>query len=238
MLKIDLHIHTVHSGHAYGSIYEILEEAAKRKMSIIAITDHGPDLLGSASIIHFKMGARAPKEYKGVKVLWGCEANLIDGKGNIDLPQKAIKVIDILLVGLHLGTSYKDLGYKKNTEAIIKCLKKHKPFAFTHPTTIFFEYDVEKVCQAACDNDILLELNLSALVRLDQGHHREDLELTKKMVEVVKRNKKKMIVNSDAHFIHEIAEDKILRKYMKILGLTDEMIINNYPKELMKFLGK
>jgi putative hydrolase len=238
MLKIDLHIHTVHSGHAYGSIYDVLEEAARKKMHIIAITDHGPDMLGSASLVHFKMGSRAPKEYKGVKVLWGCEANIIDSNGSIDLPEKVINKIDILLVGLHTGTSFRDLGRKKNTEAIVKCLEKYKPHVFTHPSTLYFDYDIEKACQAACDNNVLLEINLSSLVRLDKGHHREDVGLTKKMVSIAKKNKKMMIVNSDAHFLSEIAEDKILKKYMEIFGLTDDMIINNNPKELEMFLKR
>lgn len=84
----------------------------------------------------------------------------------------------------------------------------------------------------------MLEINLSSLVRLDKGHHREDVELTKKMVSIAKKNKKMMIVNSDAHFLNEIAEDKILKKYMEIFGLTDDMIINNYPKELDKILKR
>ncbi|MBD3313930.1 PHP domain-containing protein, partial [Candidatus Woesearchaeota archaeon] len=67
MLKIDLHIHTVHSGHAYGTIYDIMKEAKAKGMEMIAITDHGPSG-GSVSHVHFRMAPRAPKEYEGVKV--------------------------------------------------------------------------------------------------------------------------------------------------------------------------
>jgi len=105
MLKIDLHIHTVHSGHAYGSIYEIMEEAARKKMDMIAITDHGPNLTGSAPASHFCMGSRAPKEYKGVKLLWGCEVNIINEKGDIDLTENTIKILDVILAQIHLTTS-------------------------------------------------------------------------------------------------------------------------------------
>jgi len=238
MLKIDLHIHTLHSGHAGGTIYEVMGEAARKKMKMIALTDHGPDAHGSAHESFFNMGKRAPKEYKGVKVLWGCEVNIVDGNGNIDLPEKTLEKIDIFLVGLHNACSYKDLGVEKNTEAVIKCFKKYKPNVFTHPTTIYYEYDIEKVCQAACDNNVLLELNISSLTRLEQKHPRESLENFKKMIKVVKKNKKKMIVGSDAHFLHEIGEEGLLEKYKKILGITDDMIINNFPDELMEFLKR
>ena len=69
MLKIDLHIHTIHSGHAYGTFYDVIKEAARKKMKMIAVTDHGPSILGSASMLHFGIGIMAPKKYKGVKVL-------------------------------------------------------------------------------------------------------------------------------------------------------------------------
>jgi histidinol phosphatase-like PHP family hydrolase len=63
------------------------------------------------------------------------------------------------------------------------------------------------------------------------------LERMKKMIEMVKKAGKKVVVNSDAHFVHEIGDDSNLKKRAKELGLTEEMIINNYPKELEKFLG-
>ena len=34
MLKRDFHIHSLHSGHAYGSIYEIIKEAKSKKMAL------------------------------------------------------------------------------------------------------------------------------------------------------------------------------------------------------------
>ncbi|MBT5021358.1 hypothetical protein HON01_00945, partial [Candidatus Woesearchaeota archaeon] len=39
-----------------------------------------------------------------------------------------------------------------------------------------------------------------------------------------------------AHFLNEIGDDKLLKKYMKLLNITKKDIINNYPKELDKFI--
>ena len=38
----DIHMHTVACGHAYGTIREMAEEASKKKLELIAITEHGP----------------------------------------------------------------------------------------------------------------------------------------------------------------------------------------------------
>ena len=42
MMKVDLHIHTVASGHAHNTILEYLTMAKKLEMSVIGISDHGP----------------------------------------------------------------------------------------------------------------------------------------------------------------------------------------------------
>ncbi len=234
MLKIDLHIHTTFSGHAYGSFYEVINEARRKKMKIIAITDHGPSMPGSASWIHFWMGGERVPKYKDLKILWGCEANLINGKSELDLEPRIQKKLDVLMFGVHYACPYKDLGIKKNTEAVISALKNPYVKIFTHPTNSRPDIDFEKVCRATLDNGVLLELNLAYLKKADK----EKLILFKKMIDIVKANKKKLIVNSDAHFIHEIGDDAILKKHWKKLGLTKELIINNYPDELMKFLKK
>ena len=238
MLKIDLHIHSIFSGHAYGTFYEIIDYAAKKKMNTIAISDHGPAVTGQFVRHHFDMGPRAPKTYKGVRILWGCEANPIDHKGNIDLREKTKKKLGCLLIGLHDDGPFKDKGKKKNTIAFIKCLKKHMPHIVTHPSRKFYDCDVEKICQAACDLDILLEISIGQLIRLEHKGRGESLEDMKTVVKVAKRNKKKIIINTDAHFLHEIGDDTILKKYIKRLGLTKDMIINNYPKELEKLLKR
>jgi len=231
MLNIDLHIHSLHSGHAYGSFYDIVGEARRKRMKIIAITDHGPSVIGSTGPIHFGMGKRAP-QYKNLKILWGCEANIIDKEGNIDLSQNLQQKLDVLLVGFHAISEYKDLGIEGNTIAVIKALKNPNIDILTHPTHPQLYYDFDRVFQAALDNNVLLELNLSHLVK------GKDIPLFKKMIDMTRKAGKKIIVNSDAHFIHEIGDDSALKKYWKELGLSKDIIINNYPDELMKFLKR
>jgi len=231
MLKIDLHIHTIHSGHAYGTFYDVVNEARKKKMNIIAITDHGPSMAGSTSHIHFWMGHKKP-EYKDLNILWGCEANIINSKGDIDLSLGLQKKLDIVLVGFHDNCGYKDLGKKENTNAVINALKNPNIDVLTHPTNPQFEYDFDKIFKAALDNNVLLELNLSYL---GKG---KDIPLFKKMIDMTRKAGKKVVVNTDSHFIHTIGDDSILKKYWKELGLTKDVIINNYPDELMKFLKR
>jgi len=52
MLKIDLHLHTVASGHAQNTILEYITQARKLGMHTVGINDHAPstDLLTSLNI--------------------------------------------------------------------------------------------------------------------------------------------------------------------------------------------
>ena len=117
MLKIDLHIHSINSGHGFGTFYEIAAEAYRKKMSMIAITDHGPAMAGTTSTISLWMGSRAPKSLYGVRILWGCEANIIDVDGGLDVSPELQEKTDLLLVGLHAFCNYPDQGFEGNTIA-------------------------------------------------------------------------------------------------------------------------
>jgi len=86
MLKMDLHIHSIASGHAFNTIFELASYANNVGVSTIAITDHGPSMTGAPNLGYFEALRRIPKRINGVNVMVGCEANLIDLNGNIDIP--------------------------------------------------------------------------------------------------------------------------------------------------------
>lgn len=45
-MKIDLHTHTIISGHAYSTILENLQAAREAGLTAFAVTDHGPAMPG------------------------------------------------------------------------------------------------------------------------------------------------------------------------------------------------
>ena len=46
---LDIHTHTVASGHAYNTIYEMAQSASRKGLALLGISDHGPAM--EASII-------------------------------------------------------------------------------------------------------------------------------------------------------------------------------------------
>ena len=50
---IDMHTHTVASGHAYSTIHENVQFAKKHGIKILGMSDHGPDMLGGPQLYFF-----------------------------------------------------------------------------------------------------------------------------------------------------------------------------------------
>ncbi|MBT3304574.1 PHP domain-containing protein [Candidatus Woesearchaeota archaeon] len=235
MLKADLHTHSVLSGHAFASAYELIDEAIKKGLKLLAITEHGPLTPNSLSLGGFYVLHRAPRKVKGLDILWGAEANF-KSDGTIDLDEKAINRLDLLNVGLHPGNGFVDQRKEKNTEVILKCLDKYPFHIMTHPHYQIYDFDLEAVFEKACEKNILLEINLSQISYMKKENCEKTKEGFKKIIEIVKKNNKKVIVNSDTHFLHELGDDSALEEFKEELGLTEDLIINNNLEELKTFI--
>lgn len=236
MLKIDLHLHTITSLHAYNTIYEYILHAKKLKMKIIGICDHGPNINSTLTDnIYFQTMHRMPKKIDGIRVLKGAEANILNTKGEIDINEKAMSRLDFVAANIHLNTGYKDSGKEKNTQAMINAIKSGKINIITHPEDIKIgDADKARIYEAACKNNVMLEINLSHLS--PNEFNGKTIEKYKAIIDAAKKYNKKVIIGSDAHCIWEMADDSNLKKIQKQIGLSEKMIINNYPKELFKLL--
>lgn len=236
MLKIDLHIHTIASGHAHCTILEYIQQAKKLKMKAIGITEHGPGYAETiVSYTYFRELGRIPKVIDGVKILKGVETNIINTKGELDLDDETLKRLDYVMANIHSDTPYKNKGYKINTQAIINAIKSRKINILTHPfAEKGFPSDIKKVSEEACKNNVLLEIDVAYLSK--RRLNETTVSNLKIMLDAVKKYKKKIIIGTDSHNIWELGDISNLDKIKKEIGLVDNLIINNYPKELFKLL--
>lgn len=184
----DYHTHTIYS-HGTGTIKDNVEAAINKGLKEIAICDHGPGhyLYGVKKKDIFKMRKEIDalnKEYesKGIKILFGIEANVIGYDGTIDVDDEILKQIDILLLGFHYGVTPKSIKdgvfmytlnpisklvpifrkkvEEKNTQALINAINKYPVDIITHPGSKA-KLDIKKVAKAAYRNGVALEINSS-----------------------------------------------------------------------------
>ena len=43
-MKVDLHTHTLASGHAFGTVWESAKIASEKGIKLLGVTDHSPSL--------------------------------------------------------------------------------------------------------------------------------------------------------------------------------------------------
>lgn len=235
-MKIDLHTHTVASGHAFGTVRENVKKASENGIKLLAITDHGPALLGAPREVYFRCGDRMPKIIDGVRVLFGVEANIINEYGDLDLSDEVLKKLDVVMAGLHSGCGYEDQGIEKNTEVLIKAMDNPYLKMISHPYSPKIKVDIEKITKAAIKNNIVLELNASYFFA-EKINNKYIWNNIKKMVQILKENNQRILINSDAHSPFEIGEFKNVKDKFEELGINDNDILNNSEEEVLKLFN-
>lgn len=125
-LSLDIHTHTLASGHAYGTIREMAFAAKENGIALLGISEHGPGIPGTCDPIYFWNLSVIPRKIYGVEILHGCEINVLN-EGQLSLEQKYIDCLDYAIVGIH-RKCYENVGVAQNTENLISCMKNKKVF--------------------------------------------------------------------------------------------------------------
>ena len=97
---LDLHTHTLVSGHAYGTIREMAQAAAEKGLEVLGITEHAPGIPGTVHPFYYTNLKAVPRELFGVTILNGCEINVLD-EGELSLKDKYMTYMDYAIVGIH-----------------------------------------------------------------------------------------------------------------------------------------
>lgn len=208
MLKNDLHVHTIGSGHAYSTISEIFEYASKNSMDIIAITDHGPNMEGASHLGYLENMLRLPKKIDDVIFLKSCEANILNKDGDIDIPSDLQDKLDFVMVGIHKRTDYNHDNVETNTQAILNAIEKNRVKVIAHPYRPEFPVDIEKISKTCAEKGVALEINIESL-KANKANN-EFIFKIKKMIEEVESNNGRIIISSDAHYVLEVGDDTVL----------------------------
>lgn len=232
-LVADIHMHTIVSGHAYGTIREMAAAARERELKLIGITEHAPGIPGTVDPFYYKNLAVIPREIGGIELIHGCEINVLSG-GKLSLEQEYLKYLDYAIVGIHMQC-YKDEGREKNTENLIECMKNEKVLFVSHPDDDHTPLDYEKLVRAARAYHVALEVNNSSLVKREQRLN--CYENYRTMLELCKQYRVPIIVSSDAHDPSWVGRFELAQKLLEDSRMDEELILNNDVEKVKKFIG-
>lgn len=228
----DVHMHSIMSGHAFGTVRELAFEAAQRNMKLIGVTEHGPGIPGTCDPILFRNFIDAPRVLYGVEMLYGSETNVLNS-GNVDLDQRHLDCLDYAIAGIH-GLCYEDAGAVKNTDNVISCMKNPKVKFISHPDADNYPMDYPALVQGAKEYGVALEMNNSSLrkPKLRPGC----VENYQKMLPLCMEYGVPIIVNTDAHDPSQVGDFALARAFLEKLEFDESLILNNDLEKLKAFL--
>jgi putative hydrolase len=231
--QLDCHCHSISSGHAYSTIDEIARTAHEKKIKMIAITDHGPALPGGPHKYHFSNLKVIPESLHGVEILKGIEANIIDWDGNLDLDEKRLANLDIVLAGYH-SPPLKPKNKEAHTETLIKVIENPFVDVIVHPGNPVFPIDFHTVLEAARVHETLIEINNSSLGVSRKGSYRYCLEIA----ELCRDHNVRVLVGSDCHIANDVGEFGKASKIFHKIDMPKDLIMNLDADVFKSFLRK
>jgi len=233
MFKIDLHVHTSVTPHAYSTVEENVARALKKGMEVLALTNHGPALPDSPHWWSLKNLRVIPAEVENLRILRGVEANVVDGDGNIDLNQSIYRGLDIVLAGFHPVPGYPvEPDREKNTLALIRLMERQYVDIIVHPGNPQFPIDPERVVACAKETGVALEINNASLVGVRKGSEKNCAEILR----LCKENGNIISLGSDAHISWDIGNFTHAEELLREAGFPEERILNTSKELLYGFL--
>lgn len=240
-LIADYHTHTRYS-HGTGTIGDNVRQAQKRGLEIIGIADHGPASwkhLGVADLDVFNQiiaeTRQARREFSGIEVLAGTEANIISYDGELDVPLAMQKKLDQVLAGFHLTIHPRSFGEgvrylthwslgkihprirqkarADNTKAIVEAVYRNQIDIITHPG-LKISIDTPELARACVKRGTALEINSK------HGVH------SLGFIRAAAREGAVFAIGSDAHCPERVGDLESGLRAARLAGLRGDQIIN------------
>ena len=232
---LDVHTHTLISGHAYNTIMEMAHAASEKGLELLGITDHAPEMPGGPHFFYFHNIKVMPREIDGMPVLFGTELNIMDFDGTVDLPESILKQMDVVIASLHTPC-IKAGSREENTRAIVSALKNPWINIIGHPDDGRYPVDMEQIVYTAKEEHKLLELNNHSLEPTGSRTNAEENDIL--MLKYCMEYQQPIIMGSDAHCIWDIRNHDMAVKLLEKVEFPEELVVNRSVEEFMKYIRK
>jgi DNA polymerase (family X) len=195
-IKGDLQMHTTASD-GKNSIEEMAETARQLGHEYIAITDHSQSVTIANGLDERRMAAHIKKLHAandkglGIRILAGSEVDILKD-GSLDYSTEVLAQLEVVVCSVH---SYMNLDRSAMTERMLACIENPYAQIIGHPTgrrllaRDSFEYDMEKVLDAAAKHGVAMECN----------SYPERLDLRDVYLRMCKERGVKVVISTDSH---------------------------------------
>lgn len=232
--EVDIHTHTIASGHAYSTLQENLAAAERAGLKVLGISDHAPGMPGSAYIYHFQNFRVLPRVIKGVTLLRGVEANILTSTGRIDMTDANLELVDYAIASLH-PPCFKTGSKKEATLGIIRAMQHKKVKVIGHPDDNRFPLDYEEVVRASKSSGVYLEVNNSSIN--PTGFRANAKENILKFLDLCVKHDLPIICGSDAHISFDVGNFDFCRQVLLESDFPEELVLNRDAEKFLQVIN-
>jgi DNA polymerase (family 10) len=195
-IRGDLQMHTPASD-GKNAIEEMGEAARALGYEYIALTDHSQAVTVAngmdekRTLEQIEKIREAQKRVSGIRLLAGIEVD-IKKNGTLDLEDDVLAQLDVVVASVH---SHMNMERAEMTDRILAAIENPYTQIIAHPTGRLllrreaFEYDMEKVLDAAAKQGVAMECNAAP----------ERLDLNDIHLRMAKQRSVKIVISTDAH---------------------------------------
>ncbi len=195
-IRGDLQMHTTASD-GRNSIEEMAEAARKLGHQYIALTDHSKAVTVAngmdekRTLEQIKKIRAASARVPEIRLLAGIEVDILKD-GRLDLDDEVLAQLDVVVASVH---SYMNLDRAAMTDRLLAAIENPHTQIIAHPTGRLllrrdaFEYDMERVLDAARAHGVAMECNA----------YPDRLDLRDTYLRMAKDRGVKIVISTDAH---------------------------------------
>lgn len=233
-IELDVHTHTIASGHAFSSLQEMAQAAADKGLKLLGITEHAPGIPGTCDPIYFRNLYVVPRRMFGIELMLGAEINITDTLGTLDLSEEYLQRLDLRIAGIH-SLCYRQGTQEENTYGMVQAISNPYVHIISHPGDGTADLNFEPIVRAAKEHHTLLEINNSSL-RPSRGKVKarpNNLEILR----LCKRYEVPVILGSDAHISFDIATYNFALELLAETEFPEALIMNTSVSNFKRYLG-
>lgn len=230
---IDLHTHTLACGHAYNSLYEMAAAAADHGVKVFGSSDHGPAMPGSCHEFYFSNFRVIPRHLSGIRLLMGCELNILDFQGHVDLSESTLARIDYAIASLHVPCC-RPGSVSENTNAYLAVMKNPYVRIIGHPDDARYPLDYDTLVAAAAEHHKLLEVNSSSLHPASARKGARERYLT--MLDLCVRYNTPILIGSDAHCAADAGNHARALSLLEEIRFPRQLVVNTDIQKLIPYI--
>lgn len=230
---LDIHTHSIVSGHAYSTPREMITAAVEKGLKLFGMSEHAPSLPGTCSEMYFHNFRVIDRKAYGIELVMGSELNIIDYNGTIDLPERVLDKLDFAIASMH-DLCIKSGSIEQNTKATVEAIKNPYVTIIGHPDDSYFPLDYQQIVAAAKKYHTLLELNSSSLK--PKSHRLNAKKNATTMLRLCQKYETPIIIGSDAHIDLDVGNHRYAHALLEELNFPEELVVNTSIEKFKKYL--